>query len=104
MPFQSLHSSIYLFSMHKADRRYCRRRLARRGGIKRISAGIYDEIRNAMKNHLTDASIQPLILSCVSNVFLQIIKNAVTYTEYQNRKTCTVTDVSIPSVPDLVLY
>ncbi|KAF5020765.1 hypothetical protein F66182_7193 [Fusarium sp. NRRL 66182] len=30
------------------------RRLARRGGVKRISAGIYDEIRSALKIRLED--------------------------------------------------
>lgn len=28
------------------------RRLARRGGVKRISAGIYDEVRAALKSRL----------------------------------------------------
>jgi histone H4 len=32
------------------------RRLARRGGVKRLSAGVYDEARNALKLFLTDVS------------------------------------------------
>ncbi|KXX82073.1 Histone H4.2 [Madurella mycetomatis] len=52
------------------------RRLARRGGVKRISAGIYDSIREALKSRLT-----------------MILRDCVTYTEYRNQKTVTVNDV-----------
>ena len=52
------------------------RRLARRGGVKRISGLIYEESRNVMKVFLTD-----------------IIKDAVTYTEHARRKTVTAMDV-----------
>ncbi|EKD20059.1 uncharacterized protein L3040_002263 [Drepanopeziza brunnea f. sp. 'multigermtubi'] len=52
------------------------RRLARRGGVKRISAGIYDQVRSALKDRLSE-----------------ILRIAVTVTEYQQRKTCTVMDV-----------
>ncbi|KAL2066497.1 hypothetical protein VTL71DRAFT_2568 [Oculimacula yallundae] len=52
------------------------RRLARRGGVKRISGGIYDEVRSTLKDRLT-----------------LILKDAVTILEYQNRKTVTVMDV-----------
>ncbi|KAK1759320.1 histone-fold-containing protein [Echria macrotheca] len=52
------------------------RRLARRGGVKRISAGIYDEIRGALKARLE-----------------QILRDCITYTEYRNAKTVTVNDV-----------
>ncbi|KAK0715640.1 histone-fold-containing protein [Lasiosphaeris hirsuta] len=52
------------------------RRLARRGGVKRISAGIYDEIRGALKARLGT-----------------ILRDCVTYTEYRNAKTVTVNDV-----------
>ncbi|KAI9051671.1 hypothetical protein LZ554_004713 [Drepanopeziza brunnea f. sp. 'monogermtubi'] len=52
------------------------RRLARRGGVKRISAGIYDQVRVALKDRLSE-----------------ILRIAVTVTEYQQRKTCTVMDV-----------
>jgi histone H4 len=34
------------------------RRLARRGGVKRISATIYDEVRSALKTRLTMVSHQ----------------------------------------------
>ncbi|QPC78415.1 hypothetical protein HYE68_009167 [Fusarium pseudograminearum] len=52
------------------------RRLARRGGVKRISAGIYDDIRAALKARLET-----------------ILQNCVIYVEYRNAKTVTVQDV-----------
>ena len=52
------------------------RRLARRGGVKRISGQVYEEARGVLK------------------VFLEnVIRDAVTYTEHARRKTVTVTDV-----------
>ena len=52
------------------------RRLARRGGVKRISATVYDEIRMVM------------------TAFLQnIIRDSVTYTEHSRRKAVTALDV-----------
>lgn len=52
------------------------RRLARRGGVKRISGLIYEETRNVLK------------------VFLEgVIKDAVTYTEHARRKTVVAMDV-----------
>ncbi|KAI0541224.1 histone-fold-containing protein [Xylaria digitata] len=52
------------------------RRLARRGGVKRISATIYDDARTALRIRLTE-----------------IIKDCVTYTEYRQAKTVTINDV-----------
>ncbi|KAJ4269972.1 hypothetical protein NW762_001644 [Fusarium torreyae] len=52
------------------------RRLARRGGVKRISAGIYDEVRNAIKSRLE-----------------QILHDCAIYVEYRNAKTVTLHDV-----------
>lgn len=52
------------------------RRLARRGGVKRISAQIYDDIRSAMKAYMG-----------------KILKDCCEYVDYANRKTVTVTDV-----------
>jgi histone H4 len=52
------------------------RRLARRGGVKRISGLIYDETRGVLK------------------VFLEnVVRDAVTYTEHARRKTVTALDV-----------
>ena len=52
------------------------RRLARRGGVKRISGLIYEETRSVLK------------------VFLEnVVRDAVTYTEHARRKTVTAMDV-----------
>jgi histone H4 len=52
------------------------RRLARRGGVKRISSLIYDEARNVLRTFLES-----------------VIKDSVTYTEHSKRKTVTALDV-----------
>ncbi|XP_063220544.1 histone H4 [Bacillus rossius redtenbacheri] len=52
------------------------RRLARRGGVKRISGLVYDEIRDVLR------------------IFLEnTIRDAVTYTDHAKRKTVTAMDV-----------
>ena len=52
------------------------RRLARRGGVKRIGLAIYEDARMAMRDFLTD-----------------VIKNAVAVVELRRRQTLTVKDV-----------
>ncbi|RDA86954.1 hypothetical protein CP532_6749 [Ophiocordyceps camponoti-leonardi (nom. inval.)] len=52
------------------------RRLARRGGVKRISANIYDEVRQALRSRL-----ETILGSCVI------------YVEHRNAKTITTLDV-----------
>lgn len=52
------------------------RRLARRGGVKRISGLVYDEVRGVLKVFLT-----------------RVVRDAVTYTEHARRKTVTHMDV-----------
>jgi histone H4 len=52
------------------------RRLARRGGVKRISATIYDETRSVLRSFL-----------------IQVIRDAVAYTEHAQRKTVTSLDI-----------
>ena len=52
------------------------RRLARRGGVKRISAMIYEETRGVLKTFLEG-----------------VIRDAVTYSEHAKRKTVTSLDV-----------
>ena len=52
------------------------RRLARRGGVKRISGLIYEEVRAVLKAFLES-----------------VIRDAVTYTEHAKRKTVTSLDV-----------
>jgi histone H3/H4 len=52
------------------------RRLARRGGIKRLSGLVYDEIRETLKVFMTN-----------------VIRDAITYTEHARRRTVTANDV-----------
>jgi histone H3/H4 len=52
------------------------RRLARRGGVKRISFYIYNYTRDVMKGFLTG-----------------VVRDAITYTEHAKRKTVTAMDV-----------
>lgn len=52
------------------------RRLARRGGVKRISGHIYEETRNVLKQFLKN-----------------LIRDAVVYTEHANRKTVCAKDI-----------
>ena len=52
------------------------RRLARRGGVKRISSLIYDETRLVLRSFLEN-----------------VIRDSVTYTEHAKRKTVTALDV-----------
>ena len=52
------------------------RRLARRGGVKRISALIYDEARTVLKTFLEG-----------------VVRDSVTYCEHAKRKTVTALDV-----------
>ena len=52
------------------------RRLARRGGVKRISGLMYEETRTCLKSFLS-----------------KVVNDSVTYTEHANRKTVTAMDV-----------
>ena len=52
------------------------RRLARRGGVKRISSFIYDDTRTVLKNFLEN-----------------VVRDSITYTEHARRKTVTALDV-----------
>merc|ERR1712173_518094 len=52
------------------------RRLARRGGVKRISGLMYEETRSVIKSFMEN-----------------VIRDAVTYTEFAKRKTVTSMDV-----------
>ena len=69
------------------------RRLARRGGVKRISGLIYEETRGVLK--VSCAVDMPLqCLQLFLQVFLEnVIRDAVTYTEHAKRKTVTAMDV-----------
>ena len=52
------------------------RRLARRGGVRRISGMMYEETRTNLKRFLTD-----------------IVQDAITYADHSKRRTITPTDV-----------
>ena len=52
------------------------RRLARRGGVKRISGMMYEETRGVLKTFLEN-----------------VVRDSVTYTEHSRRKTVTALDV-----------
>ncbi|KAG5486661.1 hypothetical protein LSCM1_07913 [Leishmania martiniquensis] len=52
------------------------RRLARRGGVKRISSDIYEEVRRVLKTYVED-----------------IVRCSTAYTEYARKKTVTASDV-----------
>jgi len=52
------------------------RRLARRGGVKRISGFIYDDTRTILKGFVDS-----------------LVQDAIAYTEYAKRKTVTALDV-----------
>lgn len=55
------------------------RRLARRGGIKRISATVYDDIRVALKDQLTKVSLLYLLTVTWFTIFFpQVVTNAET--------------------------
>ncbi|KAH8728835.1 histone-fold-containing protein [Phaeosphaeriaceae sp. PMI808] len=61
-----------IFGVTKGDIR----RLARRGGIKRIAATIYDDVRQALRDRLQ-----------------RILKDAIAVVESSGRKTVSVTDI-----------
>ena len=68
------------------------RRLARRGGVKRISGLIYEETRGVLKIFLEN--VRSLFsASYPSLIFPQVIRDSVTYTEHAKRKTVTALDV-----------
>jgi len=61
-----------IFGISKPDIR----RLARRGGVKRISAGIYNEARKAMRHFLKE-----------------VLQDCTVFVDHSSRKTITVRDV-----------
>jgi histone H4 len=52
------------------------RRLARRGGVKRVAGTVYEEVRGTLKDFLTN-----------------VIRDAIVYTDHAKRKTVTAMDV-----------
>lgn len=78
------------------------RRLARRGGVKRISGLIYEETRGVLKIFLENVSAICLIALLpqrhtyshnLPSFLSQVIRDSVTYTEHAKRKTVTALDV-----------
>jgi histone H4 len=77
------------------------RRLARRGGVKRISGLIYEETRGVLKVFLENVIrvriiIVPYLKTLWDKLFINFIfslQDAVTYTEHAKRKTVTSLDV-----------
>jgi histone H4 len=81
------------------------RRLARRGGVKRISGLIYEETRGILKIFLESEPYSPLsfpshlrrwLTRCFRSVLavrVDVIRDSVTYTEHSKRKTVTALDV-----------
>ena len=77
-PHPSIHPCLLLYTPRHSLclQKPAIRRLARRGGVKRISGLIYEETRGVLK------------------VFLEnVVRDAVTYTEHARRKTVTALDV-----------
>ena len=70
------------------------RRLARRGGVKRISGLIYEETRGVLKIFLENVShFGSGSVTCADSCHDQVIRDSVTYTEHAKRKTVTALDV-----------
>ena len=72
------------------------RRLARRGGVKRISGLIYEETRGVLKIFLENVCYfyhRCYVVVTISPSLFQVIRDSVTYTEHAKRKTVTALDV-----------
>ena len=69
------------------------RRLARRGGVKRISGLIYEETRGVLKIFLENVRVFRVLFGVFADVLVQVIRDSVTYTEHAKRKTVTALDV-----------
>ena len=74
-PYSHFYNTSHPYSLIGINRNAIRR-LARRGGVKRISGLIYEEVRGVLKDFLE-----------------KTIRDAVTYTEHARRKTVTAMDV-----------
>ena len=69
-------------------------RLARRGGVKRISGLIYEETRGVLKVSIAVVADEVMCLMPQLQIFLEnVIRDSVTYTEHSKRKTVTALDV-----------
>lgn len=64
------------------------RRLARRGGIKRISGNLYDDIRTAMTDRLKLVGFLNICICLVlsNGPYPQILEDCTTFVEHAGRK------------------
>ena len=64
------------------------RRLARRGGIKRISGNLYDDIRTAMTDRLKLVRLLNIYICFVLTYvpYSQILEDCTTFVEHAGRK------------------
>lgn len=70
------------------------RRLARRGGVKRISGLIYEETRGVLKIFLENVCLFRFLRNSLELTYsFKVIRDSVTYTEHAKRKTVTALDV-----------
>jgi histone H3/H4 len=69
------------------------RLLARRGGVKRLSATIYDDIRHALRERLRNVSHSPHNSTLPSLTQPQIMKEVAAILDHAGRKIVTVMDV-----------
>lgn len=97
----NIQGKFNLKSMSSAFLSHCRsgitkpaiRRLARRGGVKRISGLIYEETRGVLKIFLENVRCLPFSIRRRPYLLPQVIRDSVTYTEHAKRKTVTALDV-----------
>ena len=94
-PTISIHCCRLLLTSTTGITKPAIRRLARRGGVKRISGLIYEETRGVLKIFLENVSPPSTsFLLYSSDLFdSQVIRDSVTYTEHAKRKTVTSLDV-----------
>ena len=94
-PTISIHCCRLLLTSTTGITKPAIRRLARRGGVKRISGLIYEETRGVLKIFLENVSPHPLVFLLYSSDLFdsQVIRDSVTYTEHAKRKTVTSLDV-----------
>lgn len=64
------------------------RRLARRGGVKRISGNLYDDIRTAMTDRLKLVGLLNIYICIVLTdaLYSQILEDCTTFVEHAGRK------------------
>jgi histone H4 len=69
------------------------RRLARRGGVKRISATIYNDVREALKERLQRVGYSEMEIFMQPLTGFQILRDVCAIVDSSGRKTVSVTDI-----------